>query len=95
MAKATYLNDLIKAYRTEQNIRWVRANAPYKNMSKSRWVEVMNARNRKVLREQRRAVGKSNKYRHRLTASSMAFGIYEANNLAALLRVVRARREQK
>lgn len=50
MAKATYLKDLLKAYRAEQSARWVRTNSPYKNMSKARWLEVMNAYNRKVLK---------------------------------------------
>lgn len=92
MAKATYLNDLLKAYRAEQSVRWVRTNSPYKNMSKSRWLDVMNAYNRKVLRKQRRSVGKSNKYGVRLTASSMALSIREMNMLAAVRRTLRADR---
>ena len=95
MAKATYLKDLLKAYRTEQSVRWVRTNSPYKNISKARWLEVMNTYNRKVLRKQRHSVGKSNKFGVRLTASSMALALREMNMLAAVRRSVRASREQK
>lgn len=95
MAKATYLKDLIKAYTAEQSARWVRTNSPYKNMNKARWIGIMNAYNRKVLRKQRRSVGKSNKFGVRLTASSMALALREMNMLAAVRRSIRASREQK
>ncbi|MGO1237035.1 MAG: hypothetical protein ACTMHW_01445, partial [Hafnia alvei] len=61
----------------------------------ARWHEVKNAYNRKVLKKQRRSVGKSNKYGVRLTSSSMALALREMNMLAAVRRSVRASREQK
>lgn len=57
MAKATYLKDLLKAYTAEQSVRWVRTNSPYKNMSKARWLEVMNTYNRKVLKNSAAQLG--------------------------------------
>lgn len=61
MSKATYLQDLTRAYIREYKAKWKRTNAPYRNKDEDRWLEVMNSTNRKTIRRCRRSAGKSNK----------------------------------
>lgn len=86
MSKVTYLDALEKAHRIEQASRQLKAWAPYKNMSKDRWIEVCNAHNRKAQRKARRSVGKSNKVGIRRTAKGMCGFLNELNMLAQICR---------
>lgn len=90
MSKATYVNDLVKAYETERLANQKRTHAPYGNMHKDRWIEVCSARNRKTIARANRSVGKSNKRRCRLTARGLARSIQECNVLAKICRDNRA-----
>ncbi len=98
MAKATYLKDLIKAYETERIAFRMKTFSTYKNKSPSRWKEVAESHNRKVVRRCRRSVGNSNKLRVRKTALGLARALREINMLAQVFRGNRVRhaaQEQK
>lgn len=90
MSKATYVDDLVKAYEAERLANQNRTRSPYKNMHKDRWIEVCSARNRKVIGTARRGIGKSNKRGFRLTALGLARGIQECNAWAKICRDNRA-----
>ena len=90
MSKATYVDDLVKAYEAERHANQKRCQAPYKNMHKDRWVEVCSAYNRKTIARSKRSVGKSNKRGCRLTARGLACSIDECNSWAAICRSNRA-----
>ena len=90
MRKVSYLNDLSDAYRLEKNLLQGRCYSSYKNKPHDRWIEVMNAYNRKVIRKNRRSVGKSNKVGGRLTARVMCECLMEINMLAMVCRNNRA-----
>ncbi|OCJ30613.1 hypothetical protein [Serratia sp. 14-2641] len=83
MSKATYLNDLTRAYERERNVKWQAANSPYKHMPKKRWQEVVEAYNRKQIRKCRRSVGKSNKLGVRRTALGMVRWLNHLESIAA------------
>lgn len=95
MAKATYLDELLRAYELEWIYRLDKTGSIYKNKNPNKWIAVAAAHKRKAIRRRRRSVGKSNKYGVRLTASSMALALREMNMLAAVRRSIRASREQK
>ncbi|MGB3254382.1 hypothetical protein [Buttiauxella gaviniae] len=90
MSKATYVDDLVKAYEAERLANQSRTRSPYKNMHKDRWTEVCNAYNRKTIGRAKRSVGKSNKRGCRLTARGLARSIVECNSWAAICRANRA-----
>ncbi|OKP30174.1 hypothetical protein [Serratia fonticola] len=90
MSKVTFLDDLNKAYMAELTVRRKRACAPYKNMHKDRWTEVCNTHNRKMIRSNRRSVGKSNKLGVRRTAKGMCGFLMEINMWAMICRNNRA-----
>lgn len=98
MAKATNLKDLIKAYEAERITFLMKTFSTYKNKSPSRWKEVAESHNRKVVRRCRRSVGNSNKLRVRKTALDLARALREINMLAQVFRGNRekhAAQEQK
>lgn len=90
MSKVTFLDDLHKAYVAELTVRRERTHAPYKNMHKDRWIEVCNTHNRKMIRSNRRSVGKSNKLGVRRTAKGMCGFLMEINMWATICRNNRA-----
>lgn len=86
MSKSTYLDELNEAYRIEYESRWRNCNAPYKNMTKSRWLEVSGAHNRRVMRQARRSVGKANRLGVRRTARGMRAYLNEIHMLSSICR---------
>lgn len=90
MSKATYVDDLVKAYEAERLAIQKRCQSPYKNMHKDRWIEVCAARNRNVISKGRRSIGKSNKRGFRMTALGLALGIQEGCAWAKICRDNRA-----
>lgn len=86
MSKGTYLKELCEAHKIESNAKYRKTQSVYKNMDKSRWVEVCEAYNRKVIRKQRHKVGKSNKYGCRKTPLGM---IRYLNYIGALAQICR------
>lgn len=90
MSKATYVDDLVKAYEAERHANQKRCQASYKNMHKDRWIEVCSAYNRKKIAKGKRSIGKSNKRRFRLTALGLARAIQECGAWAKICRDNRA-----
>lgn len=90
MSKATYVDDLVKAYEVERLANQNRTRSPYKNMHKDRWIEVCSAYNRKKIAKGKRSVGKSNKRRFRLTALGLVRAIQECGAWAKICRDNRA-----
>jgi ribosomal protein S20 len=86
MAKVTYLDELNKAWRSEYNSRRKRCHSSYKYGDKDRWVEVCNAHNRRVMRQARRSVGKSNKLGCRRTARGMCAFLNEIQMWSTICR---------
>lgn len=82
MAKFTDVHDLLTAYQTQA--RKVPAKGVY--ASKQRREEVQAAHTRKVLRQRRQSVGKSNKLGCRLTAEMRVALICEMNFWAMVCR---------
>ncbi|HFS7512784.1 TPA: hypothetical protein ACH1Q0_004366 [Enterobacter roggenkampii] len=82
MAKFTDVHDLLTAY--QKQARKVPAKGVY--ASKQRREEVQAAHTRKVLRQRRRSVGKSNKLGCRLMAEMRVAAICEMNFWALVCR---------
>ncbi|QAX77654.1 hypothetical protein D5F51_03270 [Yersinia hibernica] len=86
MGKVSYLKDLTEAYMAERVSKWEKCNSPYKNKPLNRWVVVMNAHNRKVIRKHRRSTGKSNRLRSRRTALGMVRSLNYLNAMSEICR---------
>lgn len=86
MGKVSYLKDLTDAYMAESVSKWEKCNSPYKNKPRNRWIEVVNAHNRKVIRKHRRSVGKSNRLRARRTALGIVSGLNYLNSMSEICR---------
>ncbi|EEE0105042.1 hypothetical protein KGK69_000372 [Salmonella enterica] len=82
MAKSTDINDLLTAY--QKQARKIPAKGVY--ASKQRQIEVQAAHARKVMRQRRRSVGKSNKLGCRITAEMRVALICEMNFWALVCR---------
>lgn len=89
MSKVTYLPQLNEAMRIERESRHRKARATYKNKPKDRWLEVVNANNRRVFRSCRRSVGKSNKLGVRRTAKGMCVYLNEIQSWSLIFRSYR------
>ncbi|WFZ22184.1 hypothetical protein NFK58_12790 [Citrobacter portucalensis] len=69
MAKVTFLHELAIIYTEKKRAQGEKAYSTYKNKPDTlHWTQVVNARNRKIMRQIRRCVGKSNRLRARATA---------------------------
>lgn len=90
MAKATYLNDLLKAYEAERTAFRMKTFSTYKNKSQDRWGEITIAHNRKLIRRCRRSVGKSNKLGVRRTVLGRAKALHDINVMSHVCRGNRA-----
>jgi hypothetical protein len=90
MSKATYVDDLVKAYEAERLANQNRTRSPYKNMHKDRWIEVCSAYNRRAIAKGKRGVGKSNKRRFRLTSLGLARAIQDCSSWTKICRDNRA-----
>ncbi|AXW87782.1 hypothetical protein CKQ53_12925 [Lonsdalea britannica] len=86
MSKKTYLHQLNEAMRIERESRHHKARATYKNKPKDRWLEVVNAHNRRLTRQCRRSVGKSNKLGVRRTAKGMCMYLNEIQSWSLIFR---------
>lgn len=82
MAKSTDVHDLLTAY--QKQARKIPAKGVY--ASKQRQQEVQAAHTRKVMRQRRRSVGKSNKLGCRLTAEMRVAVICDMNFWALVCR---------
>ncbi|ECU9162014.1 TPA: hypothetical protein G5T75_003340 [Salmonella enterica] len=82
MAKSTDVHDLLTAY--QKQVRKIPAKGVY--ASKQRQQEVQAAHTRKVMRQRRRSVGKSNKLGCRLTAEMRVAVICDMNFWALVCR---------
>lgn len=89
MSKATFLEALNEAHRIELASRHRKAQATYKNKPKSRWLEVVNAHNRRVIRHSKRSVGKSNQLGCRRTAKGMCAFLNEVQMSSTVFRANR------
>ncbi|ECJ3227563.1 hypothetical protein FP993_19505 [Salmonella enterica] len=86
MSKPTYLNDLIHAYRVQKDAIQERCQSVYKSRPKDRWVEVCNAHNRRVIRQAKRSIGKSNRNKCRRTGVGMAHFLIEVQMWSTICR---------
>ncbi|MCO6575875.1 hypothetical protein KFU41_15080 [Escherichia coli] len=82
MTKSTDVHDLLTAYKKQA--RKIPAKGVY--ASKQRQQEVQSAHTRKVMRQRKRSVGKSNKLGFRRRAETTAALICEMNFLALVCR---------
>lgn len=82
MAKSTDVHDLLTAY--QKQARKIPAKGVY--ASKQRQIEVQAAHTRKVMRQRRRSVGKSNKRGGRFTAEMRVALICDMNFWALVCR---------
>lgn len=86
MSKPTYLNDLIHAYRVQKNAIQGRCQSVYKSRPKDHWVEVCDAHNRRVIRQAKRSIGKSNRNKCRRTGVGMAHFLIEVQMWSVICR---------
>ncbi|EBE4782536.1 hypothetical protein FHK17_24865 [Salmonella enterica] len=82
MAKSTDVRDLLTAY--QKQARKIPAKGVY--ASRQRQIEVQAAHTRKVMRQRRRSVGKSNKLGYRFTAQMRVAVICDMNFWALVCR---------
>ncbi|MBJ9010647.1 hypothetical protein [Citrobacter koseri] len=90
MAKVTFLDELAKIYTEKKRSQGERAYSVYKNKSDSlHWSQVVEARNRKVMRKIRRSAGKSNRLDGRATAYGRVAAMSEVDMWAKICRTNR------
>ncbi|EKP8507637.1 TPA: hypothetical protein ACHTSK_004650 [Escherichia coli] len=86
MSKTKYLHDLHRAYKNENQAKKDRCRSNYKNMPEQRWREVMAAHNRRVQRQRRRSVGKSNKFGVRRLVFGLVCYLMEFERMHSFIR---------
>lgn len=86
MSKATCLNDLNRAYEVELSSKWRKCNGVYKKRGEHRWLEVMEAHNRRFKKKVCRSTRKSKKVRVRNTVLCIVRALSCRDSLAKMCR---------